>query len=249
MTNKRIQSILKNFEDDSVLAIYLTGSRNNNLATESSDYDYIVVKKPTVNNLLGKLSKPKHTTGGECDYRTYDLVYFLNRTIVESIYNDAEVLWSEPAYEHEDYSEIKKILNKNKEDLINKERILSSLLGSLNQIYHKVMNTSGKVDLEKIKLNKELANFFRYETQMKKIYEGDIFYVRFEKEYREKFLEIKSTYPKNGKAQEAQDILKQEGLKQRLDNLVLIKESYQAEGTHKEETKKKIIEEILKIAI
>ena len=247
MVDKRTQDILSNFTEDSVLAIYLTGSRNNNLHTEASDYDYVVIKRPTVDSLLGRLPKPKHTTGEDCDYRTYDLIYFLNRAIIESIHNDAEVLWNDPVYCHEDYKEIKETLDNNKETLINKERILSSILGCLNGIYHKVSNTSGKVDLERVKFNKELANFFRYEVQMKKIVEENNFYVNFEKDFRKRFLEIKETYPRRADTKEAQEILEKENLKERLEHLVQLNKNYKEKETQKDDIKKDLINKILEI--
>lgn len=249
MIDKRIKSILDKYEDNSVLAIYLTGSRNNNLHIEASDYDYIVVKRPSMDSLLGKLPKPKHTTGEECDYRTYDLIYFLNRAIIESVHNDAEVLWNDPVYYHEDYKEVKEILDDNRETLINKERILSSMLGCLNGIYHKVSNTSGKVDLERIKFNKELANFFRYEVQMKKIVEEDIFYVNFEKDFRKKFLEVKETYPKTADTKEAQEILEKENLKERLEHLIQLNKNYKEKEAQKDSIKKDLINKILEIVV
>lgn len=249
MVDKRTQDILSNFTEYSVLAIYLTGSRNNNLHTETSDYDYVVIKRPTVDSLSGKLPKPKHTTGEDCDYRTYDLIYFLNRAVIESIHNDAEVLWNDPVYYHEDYKDIKKILDTNKETLINKERILSSLLGCLNGIYHKVSNTSGKVDLERVKFNKELANFFRYEIQMKKIVEEDNFYVNFEKDFRKRFLEIKKTYPKTADIKEAQEILEKENLKERLEHLVQLNKNYKEKEVQKDDIKKDLINKILEIVV
>lgn len=247
MTNKRIQSILEKYEDNSVLAIYLTGSRNSNLHTDNSDYDYVVIKRLSIDSLLGKLPKPKHTTGEEYDYRTYDLVYFLNRTIAESIYNDTEVLWNDPIYYHEDYKEIKEILDKNKEILINKQKVLSSLLGSLNEIYHKVSNTSGKVNLERIKFNKELANFFRYETQMRKLIKEDTFYVIFKEDFRKRFLEIKETYPKRADTEEAQEILERENLEERLEHLVELKKNYKEKETQKDKIKKDLIKKVLEI--
>lgn len=249
MIGKRIQSILEKYEDNSILAIYLTGSRNNNLHTETSDYDYVVIKRPTIDSLLGKLPKPKHTTGEECDYRTYDLIYFLNRAIVESIHNDAEVLWNNPVYCHKDYESIKEILDNNREILINKERILSSTLGCLNGIYHKVSNTSGKVDLERVKFNKELANFFRYEIQMRKLIKEDIFYVNFEKDLRERFLEIKETYPKRADTKEAKEILEKENLKERLEHLVQSNKNYKEKEAQKDNIKKDLINKILKIVV
>lgn len=230
-----------------VLAIYLTGSRNNSLHTESSDYDFVVVKRPTLDSLLGNYSKPKHTTSESYDYRVYDLVWFLNRTIVQSIYNDTEVLWNEPVYMHKDYLGIKSILDQHKNNLIDKSKILSSLLGSLSEIRHKIFNISGKVDLNRVKFNKEVANFFRYELQMQKLIKEDTFYVSFKKEDREEFLKMKQEYPDKYYDPKVVDILEKEKLEDRFNRLVELKENYRSKEVDVKVIRKEIIQEILKL--
>ena len=195
MKKRLLDFIFSRMPQEDVLAIYLTGSRNNNLHTEQSDYDLVVVKKLTIDSLLAKMIKPKHSTNDVADYRTYDLVYFLNRVVVEGIYNDFEIIYREPLYCDSSFKRISEILQKNKEVLKNKRGLIYSLHGSIYQIYQKISNESRKVDLKKIKFNKEIANYFRYKTQLEKLIKEDIFYVIFEGDLRERFLELKTTLP------------------------------------------------------
>ena len=195
MNKEILDFVLERFSKDEVLAINLTGSRNNNLHREDSDYDLVVVKRPTISSLLGDYSKPKHSVNEIADYRVYDLVYYINRVAVKGVYNDFETIYREPIYQHEDFKVISQMLYDNKEKLLNKRGLVYSLKGSLYQIYQKLSNESGKVDLEKIKFNKEVANFFRYRTQLEKLLDEDIFYVVFEKDLRSEFLRLKAELP------------------------------------------------------
>lgn|SRR5574344_285846 len=195
MERRLLDFIFYRIPQEDVLAIYLAGSRNNNLHTEQSDYDLVVIEKPTIDSLLAKKIKPKHSTDDVADYRTYDLVYFLNRVVVEGIYNDFETIYREPLYCDSSFRRISEILHKNKEVLKNKKGLIYSLHGSIYQTYQKISNESGKVNLEKIKFNKEVTNYFRYKTQLEKLIKEDVFYVIFEGDSRERFLELKTTLP------------------------------------------------------
>lgn len=114
-----------------ILAIYMAGSHLNNLDTPDSDFDYVVVTKPNVEDLVDGNHNGSQTKG-ELDAKVYSLFHFVS-LIKKSNPNIVELLYRFPLYVDEDFEPFAHYLHYNSDKIakINVDRLLKSCQGTM----------------------------------------------------------------------------------------------------------------------
>ena len=190
MEKELMMKLLDELDLENTLAVYLTGSHLNNLNTAESDYDFIVVEKTERRNLFNGKFRPTVKVGDEFDYKVYSLQYFLGRLVSPS-FNEVEMLNKFPLYHTHEFTEMAEFLYDKRNWLLNKQAFLEALSGELTQIYNKVTNKSGKVNMDKLKLGKDLAKYQKLKTQALYLLENNELYVEFNEKEREKVVNLR----------------------------------------------------------
>lgn len=190
MEKELMMKLLDELDLENTLAVYLTGSHLNNLNTPESDYDFIVVEKTERRNLFNGKFRPAVKVGDEFDYKVYSLQYFLGRLVSPS-FNEVEMLNKFPLYHTHEFTEMAEFLYDKRNWLLNKQAFLEALSGELTQIYNKVTNKSGKVNMDKLKLGKDLAKYQKLKTQALYLLENNELYVEFNEKEREKVVNLR----------------------------------------------------------
>ncbi|WP_407886002.1 nucleotidyltransferase domain-containing protein [Levilactobacillus sp. N40-8-2] len=143
---KLSNKLLKYFQEQlptKVLAIYLSGSRLNDLADENSDTDYYVVTEPEFDSLIFNQRKGKQNHG-EIDFKQVDLFQFVN-SIYKSNPNVLELFYKEPLYTDELFTMMAGFLHKNRDDLLklNPDHWQKACMGQMKHSYLNIKKNQG----------------------------------------------------------------------------------------------------------
>lgn len=118
--NSALNEVFEVYSTEEVAAVYLTGSRLNNLHTELSDVDLYVLLHQDKESLW--LSKPvSRSTSGEFDFKVMEVGHFA-RLLMKMNPNLLEMLQFEPLYCSELFSELANFLFENRDNLLNMNR-------------------------------------------------------------------------------------------------------------------------------
>lgn len=192
---KIISSSIKELKEKyKVLAVYLKGSIMHNLASEDSDVDLMVIVRPKRENIFKGGAKPIHKTRDDVDFVILDSTYFIGMLIQGTI-DYTQVAELTPIYSEPDFFETYKYIYKYKDIFFDKNELVYSLLGQLNNVYRKLSNESGKINVERIKYNKEVAKAYKYTVQFKELILNNKLYVIFDEEHRNMFFDLKKNLP------------------------------------------------------
>lgn len=188
-----VSGALADFDKDEVLAIYLTGSRLNNLHTEDSDVDlYVILKQNKRNLVLGNLKSKEKV--GDKNYKAMELAKFF-QLLYKTNPNLLEIIFKRPLYASDEYKELGDFIYDNRVEIVsmNTSRYFSSAYHMAKNNYNKVKNGTGKV--AQGRAGKELVNFY------KAYFQADTFHsnrenleeaIIFKGAKRQKLLDIKS---------------------------------------------------------
>lgn len=225
-----LNEVFNKFGKDRISAVYLTGSRLNNLFTAESDYDLYVVLKQSKENLVFGVYESGQLTG-EHDFKYMESYKFL-QLIFKSNPNMTEMFTKGPLYVSEEFAELASYLYAHSEDLayINPRRYFSGGYHLLKNNYNKLKNGSGKV--AKARAGKEVANFYKTYYQLvalanKEDFKETVFLTG---ERREFLLNLKKV--ETFTAEERAELL--EDMENKLDELLLIKEKFTDVDMNKE---------------
>lgn len=150
--------------NDTIIAVYLTGSHLNNLATKDSDVDYYVITFPRFDDLIFNRRRATQETG-DVDFKMMDLFHFLN-LMFKANPNVIELLYRNPLYCSDIYLPISTWLMTSRDNLplLNPKGWEGACLGQMLQIRKKVAagkkyEGSGSLGKDMIQFNKSYSYF------------------------------------------------------------------------------------------
>lgn len=137
---------IKELSESNVLAIYLSGSHLNNTYTDDSDYDYLVITQPKLEDILSNnKTKSLHTRVDGDDVTYIDLLKF-TRMITKCVPNTVELFYKYPVYCSEYYTKMADWLFDNQEALpnINPVGFVKSCQGLFKNSLDKIKGNSNE---------------------------------------------------------------------------------------------------------
>ncbi|GEO70461.1 DNA polymerase beta superfamily protein [Levilactobacillus acidifarinae] len=149
---------------DTIIAVYLTGSHLNNLATKDSDVDYYVITFPRFDDLIFNRRRATQETG-DVDFKMMDLFHFLN-LMFKANPNVIELLYRDPLYCSDIYLPISTWLMTSRDNLplLNPKGWEGACLGQMLQIRKRVAvgkkyEGNGSLGKDMIQFNKSYSYF------------------------------------------------------------------------------------------
>ncbi|WP_334427200.1 MULTISPECIES: DNA polymerase beta superfamily protein [unclassified Levilactobacillus] len=156
---KETLTYLKRQSPNRILAVYLSGSRLNNLADEDSDTDYYVVTEPEFDSLIFNRRKGKQNHN-EIDFKQVDLFQFVN-SIYKSNPNVLELFYKQPLYVNPMFIRMSEFLSENKDRLLtlNPDHWRKACLGQMKHSYLNVLKQQGST--AKGLIGKDIVQFLK----------------------------------------------------------------------------------------
>lgn len=175
MTKEELNDIIQSTKNEipNVLAIYLTGSRLNNLNTRDTDFDLIVIIRESAQHLItGGLNRQTKDFKTPFDREINTKIYSgtqLARLLIKPTPNTVEIFYKKPIYVHNDFL---KIANELYSDDYQRNLLSSDQRNFLNAVFSKLINSKKyleKNSLSNFKLVKDIVQtlkFFRYANEL-----------------------------------------------------------------------------------
>lgn len=136
------------------MAVYLSGSHLHNLENKDSDFDYIVITKPTVEDMVDGWHNGKQSNG-ELDFKVFNLLHFIN-LIKKSNPNIVELLYKFPLYVDEDFEPFAHYLHYNSDKIAKMNVLKFSKACQGNMISH-----FKKLKIEDPRNGKKISNIYK----------------------------------------------------------------------------------------
>jgi len=137
---------IKELFESKVLAIYLSGSHLNNTYTDDSDYDYLVITQPKLEDVISnnKVKSPHIRVDG--DDVTYIDLFKFTRMIIKCVPNTVELFYKYPVYCSNQYSDMANWLFDNRGSIpyINPMGLLKSCQGMFKSSLSKIKGNSNE---------------------------------------------------------------------------------------------------------